>query len=257
MIKICLFFLIFLFGVTVFSQQKILKGHVLADSLDVYKINIVNITQENGTTTTQNGQFSLAVHLRDSIVFSSLVYEFYSLIVNSSHFEKPVKISLERQINTLPEVVLTPYDLSGELGKDVMQVSTYHLDQERLGFKIPRRLNYPESELKRVKKFSIGIVNSIPIDYIIMRMNGQLAELERYKNNIQSKKQKDAVLDYFTADYIAESLGIDSLYVDDFMYFCTEDMQFVQTFRTDKLAVYDSLKVKAEAYNLRKTESEK
>lgn len=255
MIKMCLFFLIFLCGVTVFSQQKILKGHILADSLDVYKINIVNITQENGTTTTQNGQFSLAVHLRDSIVFSSLVYEFHSLIVNSSHFEKPVKISLERQINALPEVVLMPYDLSGQLDKDVMQIPTYHLDQKHLGFKIPRRLNYPESELKRVKKFSIGIVNSIPIDYIIMRMNGQLAELERYKKNIQSEKLKDAVLNYFTPDYITESLGIDSLYVDDFMYFCIKDLRFIQTFRTDKLAVFDLLKMKAETYNLRKTES--
>lgn len=250
------FFLIFLCGMSVFSQQKILKGRILADSLEVYKINTVNITQEIGTTTKPNGEFSLAVYLRDSIVFSSLVHAFHSLIFITSDLEKPIEISLGRQINNLPEVVLTPYDLSGQLDKDITQVPTYHLDQTRLGFKIPRRLNYPKSELKRVKRFSIGLANSIPIDYIIMLMNGQLSELERYKKNIQLKKQKDAILTYFTPDYITESLGIDSLYVDGFMYFCIEDLQFIQIFKTDKLAVLDSLKMKVETYNLRKTESE-
>ncbi|MGO1752192.1 MAG: hypothetical protein ACTHYV_06845, partial [Psychroflexus sp.] len=117
LLVLCLFI-----AVSGLAQQRYLRGQIIADSIQYYQVNIVNITQETGTLTSQNGTFKLAVDLNDSIVFSSLVHEFQSLVVTNSTLSKPVDIKMKRQINELPEVVVNAYDLSGELGQDVIQV---------------------------------------------------------------------------------------------------------------------------------------
>lgn len=244
LLVLCLFI-----AVSGLAQQRYLRGQIIADSIQHYQINIVNITQETGTLTSKNGTFKLAVDLNDSIVFSSLVHEFQSLVVTNSTLEEPVKIKLKRQINELPEVVVNAYDLCGELGQDVIQVPTYHLAQEALGFSIPRRLDYPTSELKRVKRVSVGFGFAVPLEYIIMSLNGDIKKLERYQNILKIEKQKEKLLAYFKTEFIVKNLKIDTSSVDDFIYFCMEDQSFIETFRNDKLAAFNEIEQKAEAYN--------
>lgn len=177
------------------------------------------------------------------------MHEFQSLVVTNSTLEEPVKIKLKRQINELPEVVVNAYDLSGELGQDVIQVPTYHLAQEALGFSIPRRLDYPTSELKRVKRVSVGFGFAVPLEYIIMSLNGDIKKLERYQNILKIEKQKEKLLAYFKTEFIVKNLKIDTSSVDDFIYFCMEDQSFIETFRNDKLAAFNEIEQKAEAYN--------
>lgn len=232
------------------AQQKYLRGQIIADSIQYYQINIVNITQEAGTITSKNGTFSIAVDINDSIVFSSLVHEFQSLVVTNSTLENPVKIKMKRQINELPEVVVNGYDLSGELSQDIAQITTYHLEQEGFGFSTPRRIDYPTSELKRVKRISVGFGFSVPLDYIIMSLNGDIDKLERYQDILKIEKQKERLLNSFKTEFIVNNLEINSSSVDDFIYFCMKDSSFIETFRNDKLAAYNLIQQKAVAYKL-------
>lgn len=243
-----------LFAASGLAQQKNLRGQIIADSIQYYQINIVNITQETGTITSRNGNFSIAVDINDSIVFSSLVHEFQSLVVTNSTLDKPVKIKMKRQINELPEVVVNAYDLSGELSQDIAQMTTYHLSQENVGFSAPRRLDYPTSELKRVKRISVGFGFAIPLDYIIMSLNGDIDKLERYQDILQIEKQKDKLLNYFKAEFIVQNLKINKSSADDFIYFCMEDPSFIKTFYDDKLAAYALIQKKAKAYRLKNSE---
>ncbi|MGO2294695.1 MAG: hypothetical protein ACTH5N_04505 [Psychroflexus halocasei] len=244
LLVLCLFI-----AVSGLAQQRYLRGQIIADSIQYYQVNIVNITQETGTLTSQNGTFKLAVDLNDSIVFSSLVHEFQSLVVTNSTLSKPVDIKMKRQINELPEVVVNAYDLSGELGQDVIQVPMYHLAQEALGFSLPRRLDYPTNELNRVKQMKIGFGFAVPLEYIIMSLNGDIKKLERYQNILKIEKQKEKLLAYFKTEFIVKNLKIDTSSVDDFIYFCMEDQSFIETFRNDKLAAFNEIEQKAEAYN--------
>lgn len=244
------FVLCLLFAASGLAQQKYLRGQIIADSIQYYQINIVNITQETGTITSKNGDFSIAVDMNDSLVFSSLVHEFQSLVVTNSTLEKPVKVKMKRQINELPEVVVNTYDLSGELSQDIAQMPTYHLAQETVGFSMPRRIDYPTNELNRVKQMKIGFGFAVPLDYIIMSLNGDIDKLERYQVILKKEKQKERLLAYFKTEFIVKNLKINKSSVDDFIYFCIEDSSFIKTFYDDKLAAFNHIKQKSEVYNL-------
>lgn len=247
---LCLFF-----AASGLAQQKYLRGQIIADSIQYYQINIVNITQETGTITSENGDFSIAVDINDSIVFSSLVHEFKSLIVTNSTLNEDVKIKMKRQINKLPEVVVNAYDLSGELSQDIAQMSTYHLSQENLGFSVPRRIDYPTNELNRVKQLKVGFGFLISLDYLIMSLNGDIDKLERYQDILKIEKQKERLLNSFKTEFIVENLKVNASSVDDFIYFCLKDSSFIKTFYDDELAAFALIQQKAKAYNLRNQEN--
>ncbi|SHE48728.1 hypothetical protein SAMN05444278_10255 [Psychroflexus salarius] len=243
----CVGLLLFLsFG---FNYAQIFEGEIIADSLDNYQINIVNISNKQGTTTRKNGRFSIPAEVNDSVVFLSIKHEFAYRIIKASDFHQVVEIPLKIEINQLPEVVLSQYDLTGFIEKDAQQIKNTTFNQKSItGFSKPRRLSYPQRELKRVSRFSIGPATSIPLDYIIMALNGDLAELKRLRqNNIISRRQAK-LKGYFTQKYLVESLEIDSLYVEDFLYYCAEDLSLLKTLRNNKLAVYDSIQEKAKNY---------
>ncbi|QSS97557.1 hypothetical protein [Psychroflexus sp. ALD_RP9] len=232
-----------------FNYAQIFKGQIIADSLDSYQINIVNITNKQGTTTQKNGRFSIKAKANDSIVFSSIKHEFAYRIIQASDFYQVVEIPLKIEINELPEVVLSQYDLTGFIEKDAQKVKNTVFNQvEVTGFRKPRRLSYPERELKRVGKFNIGTATSIPLDYIIMAINGDLAELKRLKQSNLVTKRQAKLKGYFTQNYIINRLKIDSLYVEDFLYYCAEDKVLFKTLQGNKLAVYDSIQKKAKDY---------
>ena len=55
---ICVFFFLFIstFG---FSQEEFFKGIIYADSIETTQVNIVNLTQETGSTNLTDGSFQI------------------------------------------------------------------------------------------------------------------------------------------------------------------------------------------------------
>lgn len=241
--------LICCFGCVVSVQAQVFTAKVIADSLDQYQINIVNITNRQGTTTQKNGQFSIPASVDDSIVFSSIKHEFKYHIVKASDFDQITEIKLKVAINELEEVVLSQYRLSGDINKDIKAIKAEPFDQLAItGFSQPRRLSYPERELKRIGRFSIGPAPSIPLDYIIMALNGDLAELHRLKDSNHLIKQKSKIATVFNHYFIQNTLEIDELYVEDFLYYCAEDENFIKLLRQNTLVAFDIIRQKALDY---------
>lgn len=227
--------------IQLFSQSKELRGEILADSIQYYQVNIVNITQETGTTTAKDGHFVLAVNLNDSIVFSSLIHEFKALKVNEEHLKKPLKIHLNPQINELPEVVLKPYDLSGDILIDVPKIKVSHIDQTNYGFGTVRRLTPLQQEMYFVQ--TTGVVGQV-----IMQLNGQMEQLRR-RIEINNKIRKQLkIRPYITEELMQNHLKINPIYRDDFAYFCSEDPELLAILGEDKLKMIEMLMEKSEAF---------
>lgn len=236
-----LLFLLVFNLIQLFSQNQELRGKISADSIQYYQINIVNITQESGTTTAKDGSFNLPVQLNDSIVFSSLIHEFKAIRVNKTHLEKPFQIHLKPQINQLPEVVLKPYDLSGDFLIDVPKIKVSHIDQTNYGFGTVRRLSRIEQELYFVQ--TTGLVGQV-----IMRFNGQMEQLRR-RIEINNKIKKQLKLrPYITESLMQNQLKINPIYRDDFAYFCSDDPELMSTIGEDKLKMIEMLMKKSETF---------
>ncbi|WP_207038933.1 hypothetical protein [Psychroflexus sp. ALD_RP9] len=223
--------------------QNYFEGKIIADSLENYQINIVNITNKQGTTTRKNGRFSIPAEVNDSVVFSSVKHEFAYRIVKASDFNQVVEIPLKVEINELPEVILNSYDLTGDVAKDISQVKVEYIDQKaRFGFSKPRRLSPVQRQIYAVQ-------TSGPLALMIMQFNGQMASLKRRIKYAQEQRNQQLVLPFITDSLMVNFFKLDLMYKDDFAYYCAEDSQLLNLVRqNDRLKIMEAIKAKVALY---------
>ncbi|MFI8380466.1 hypothetical protein [Leeuwenhoekiella sp. NPDC079379] len=103
--KQVLFFCISLCAVAGYSQNT--SGKVYAGEKRVPGVLVENRTQNKSTVTTDEGDFSLAARLKDSLVFSAPFMETQVFIVEPYQLEKRWVVELKENLNELEEVRLT------------------------------------------------------------------------------------------------------------------------------------------------------
>ena len=102
----------------VFSGK--LEGRVYSEDGDVAATHVLNMTTQRATITDINGFFSIPVTLNDTLVFSAVQYKRKEIVVTSGMLEsKLLLIPLEEFLTELDEVVVTPYNLTGDIVKDL------------------------------------------------------------------------------------------------------------------------------------------
>ena len=74
------------------SQEKNLKGQIIADSIAFREVNVVNLNSKRGTVNQKDGYFEISAKAGDTIFFSSLQYEPYP-IFNSKFYTDELGIS--------------------------------------------------------------------------------------------------------------------------------------------------------------------
>ena len=108
------------------GESKNLEGRVYSDDGDVAATHVLNLTTKRATITDVNGFFTITVHLLDTLEFSAIQYKKKMVVISTSILEsKLVSIGLEEALTVLDEVTVTPYNLSGDLIKDL---TTLELD---------------------------------------------------------------------------------------------------------------------------------
>jgi hypothetical protein len=239
------FYLLFILPLLSFGQEKFIKGQIYADSLETYQVNIINITQEIGQVSTKEGKYNIRAQIGDSILFTSLQHKTYTIKVEDSNLRTNTSIFLEMQVNELEEVTILQYDLTGDLSKDIKQVKTDFIDQRQFGFRVPRKLPKVERELRAAFSSSGGV----PLDFIIMSLNGEMKKLKQRIEIANLKTDKNRILRIVPSSLITADLNIPEIYIEDFAYYCAEDKRTVSIMdKGDPLALIDELKLKAIAY---------
>src|SRR5690606_24621787 len=74
------------------------------------------------------GQFNLLVALNDSITVSSLQFQTFTVVVDEGIIDsREINIRLNEVVNLLPEVVVRPYDLTGNITVDINRLAVTRL----------------------------------------------------------------------------------------------------------------------------------
>lgn len=132
------FFTGLLFCVAVFSQDKereVLRGQIVADSMDVENITILNVTTNIGSVSDVDGFFSINAKAKDTLVFQGLSFLSQKYVLTESDFLiDDFKIKLEIKVNELDEVIVTPSSLTGILEVDTKKINVYGLDFGNVDF---------------------------------------------------------------------------------------------------------------------------
>lgn len=212
-----------------YSQEiSILHGEIQGDSIQSTSINIVNLTQAKGTINAPNGTFEIAVRENDTLVFSSVQYEYLELIVTSEIINKgQVKIQLEHMINVLDEVHLSNTDLSGNLKSDIKDFSNF--DQSKVGFP----LKYRPSKTPWERNYNA--VSSSPWSLL----NGQKRRLKRAKKIMEHDRLIDRGLSILPKSFFTKDLQIPEKDIILFVDFCIKQGNFDAVLELTSLEVME------------------
>lgn len=234
---------------------KELKGKVYSKDKDVVGVAVQNITANNAVITDFDGNFSILVKLNDTLVFSAVQFKRKILPIDETLFNTSfVTVPLEEFVNELKEVVVRPYNLSGDLGQDLggleleKDVSAEALGLPNADVKI---ITQSERKLQQATfgKFNVGMILTPPLDPIINAITGRTKML---KNRVKVDKvyaRTQRVQDFYIDSLFITTLKIPTASIDDFMYFCEVDEQFQKTVDAgDKLKIWDFLVLKSRAY---------
>jgi hypothetical protein len=135
MIKVTSTFILLLASLFAMSQEierfKI-RGIITAPvGEDVESVSIYNISSQKGTITNSEGGFELEVVENDRIQVTALQFQSFTVIVDKGVVAtESMAIYLNPAVNQLDEVIVRPYDLSGNIIADVNRIKTANMNPQ-------------------------------------------------------------------------------------------------------------------------------
>ncbi len=106
------------------------KIHVPKDE-DAEGISVYNISSQKGTITNADGSFEIEVAENDRVQIMALQYQSFTVVVDKGVVDrKMMNIFLNAAVNQLEEVVVRPYDLTGNINVDVKKIPTYNVTKD-------------------------------------------------------------------------------------------------------------------------------
>ncbi|WP_136466364.1 carboxypeptidase-like regulatory domain-containing protein [Flagellimonas onchidii] len=241
-----------------FSQkqtEKELKGRVYSPNKDVVGVVVQNVSANHAVITDLNGDFSITVNRNDTLVFSAVQFKRKVLQVTEEIYNSRfVTIPLEEFVNQLDEVVVRPYDLTGDLNQDLIglklekDVSAEALGLPNAHAKIPTQ---SERKLQQATagKFNVGMILTPPLDPLINAITGRTKMLKNRVKVDKTYARTQRVQGFYVDSLFVSTLKIPVEKIEDFMYFCEVDEKFQSVVDSqDKLKIWDFMVVKSRAY---------
>jgi hypothetical protein len=107
-----------------------IKGQVLVpDGDDNEGITVYNTSSNQGTITNDEGAFTLKVGENDRVIFSALQYNDVIVVIDTGIVQsKKMRLELIENLTVLDDVIVTPYDLSGNIRVDVGNTKTTRIN---------------------------------------------------------------------------------------------------------------------------------
>lgn len=136
--KKILLFVFCIFTISAFSQdiKRIpINGKIIVSTEDKEGVTVFNSSSNKGTVTDEDGYFKINVALNDVIQFGALQFQDFTVSISEQIISsKRLTVILVEEVNKLDEVVLLPFDLTGNLNADFENVRTYNVSLDDVYF---------------------------------------------------------------------------------------------------------------------------
>lgn len=232
---------------TFLSKQ--LEGKVSSADGDVAATHVLNMTTKKATITDIDGYFSIRANLNDTLVFSAVQYKRKEVVVTPAILaQKRVQIDMEEALTVLDEVIVTPYNLSGDITKDLEVIKTTEIvTAQTVG--LPNAYARVPSKAERELFEATTGAGIIPLNPILNGISGRTKMLKKRiaRNELYSRTER--VKAFYPDSIFRTELNIPENKIDDLLYFCEVDTAFQTIVDThDRLKIWDFIKSKSIAY---------
>lgn len=194
---------------------------------DAANIDVYNKTTEKGTITNEIGEFQIFVAIGDELRFSAVQYEEFTIKINKTIFEtKKMTVMLRDSENQLEEVVIRPYDLSGNIMVDAQRVNTTNaidLNQDTKKAINTMEGEYTQDYLTTEQK---PIVSDQFIEYGLDVANIFRTILKNVSKDKKNKLPQDfdvTVRKMYDDDFFNEYLDIEKKRINEFIFFVQDE----------------------------------
>jgi hypothetical protein len=174
-------------------------------------ISIYNINSKEGTISNSEGKFVISVAENDTIKVFAVQFQEFSVVINKRVLEtKRLNIYVSELVNRLPEVVVSPYDLTGKLDVDIERLEVIQLP-------VNVEVEYPQGEYANVE--NVVNLSKAPKNQALAfsqtRLVNGLNFVNLFKILLVSNKQND-ISNPYSKSNDAIDLEIRQLYNDEF-----------------------------------------
>ena len=136
--KKTLLLLFTIFSFTIYAQdvdRVTVDGKIVVSADEKGGVAVYNSSSNKGTYTDADGNFKINVGLNDVIEFGAIQFEDFKVTITDKIIaSKKLTVILVEEINKLDEVVLLPFDLTGNLYADLENVRTYNVSLDDVYF---------------------------------------------------------------------------------------------------------------------------
>lgn len=226
-----------------------IQGKVLNKGVDVAAIHVSNITSQRGTITDIDGFFTISAQLNDTLVFSAVQFKRKEIVVTLEVLKTDLLwVPLEEVLTELDEVVVMPYNLSGELSRDVSSLQIGSI-------KTAATENLPNANVisltqSQRKLFTAGLwdceCTGVKLDPLMNYFSGRTKMLKKRVIKDSKVTLIKKVRTYYKDSLYIIDLKIPKQEIDNFIYFCEVDSSFVNMVsENDRLKLWDFMKEKS------------
>ncbi|TVZ27368.1 hypothetical protein JM83_2405 [Gillisia sp. Hel_I_86] len=178
---------------------------------DPQGISIFNINSQEGTISNAEGKFAISVTQSDTIKVFAVQFQEFTVVIDKRVLEtKKMNIYVSELVNRLPEVLVSPYDLSGQLNADVENLEVIQMP-------VNMEVGIPEGEFANVENvvdFGKAPKNQA-LAFSQTRLVNGLNFVNLFKSLLISNKKND-ISNPYTKSYESIDNELRDLYNDEF-----------------------------------------
>ncbi|WP_213522387.1 carboxypeptidase-like regulatory domain-containing protein [Nonlabens sp.] len=235
--------------------SSVVNGKVLnaKDNSILENVNIVNLNQIKGTSTTKEGLFKIAAKVNDTLYLSYLGFETINVRVTEDWLKfGNVTISMTEKGIALDEVTVTETSLTGFLEIDAKRAPIYATRRYKISG-LPKGYEAGDSEPGAITQVLESVFN--PADFLYntfgkkgqsMRKLRQVKEQDEIRTLLQSKYDRETLMNL---------LQLDKVDIDAILRNCQYSKQFIET--ANDLQILDAISECYEEYKVLKTSKDK
>jgi CarboxypepD_reg-like domain len=200
-------------------------GRIVVESQDVEGVTVYNSSSNRGTITNEEGYFKIRVALNDRIKISALQFKDFDIVIDNEIIEsKEMTVFLIEKINKLPEVIVLPYGLSGDLPTDVANTKTINPDLDALYFGLDNldKIDFTDDYLSGIRNTAMTdntLYYSADAIKIIGMLFKPIFNSKNKKKNIESTATEGEITKKYSVEYLMQRLNIPQENIMEFIYY--------------------------------------
>ncbi len=217
------------FSVAQITSRVMIQGKINAPiGDDVEGVVIYNLTTKKGTITNNKGGFKIRVGANDKVEVIAMQYQKFVVLVDKGVVNtKKLNIFLSESVNLLEEVIVTPYDLLGNVSIDVKKIGTSESGINEVAELTSTRINDTDynwtadelSELENKVFLEKGMINGLNFVNLFKVV---------FENKDKSSRRTLADIDVrvrkmYNDEFFKTNLALEMDQINDFIFFAEEN----------------------------------